>query len=958
MFIPQGQNRTEVPGRWWLPMVNWQSYMGIAPEAANESTVLVASGVDGREKDVLRRSLGFVLLEDLKRRPMRPSIYPVDLTGVQPLWYSSDRVDALTTAGSDPILQCEPFEISRHSATAADTLRGFVVRTRQTLRLNTDVAGSNVNFSEDRPYIALVLVNDNSADPIGTTSRFSYVVPLVPVSRWYKQDVGDPFGVDLPHYTDDRFPNFNPADGSTPTTPIYANDEVVVSFNQRFIYLWSTTGEFEPITLWYDTSYGFIPTFGGGSGQMSNRSLGFHWEKHGVVIPEATQGAIGSTDSGTGLTLAGTYQLAYRWVDSYRNRYTTLSQRQTATVSANDRFQFYGVKYSDVAKDTELTANYDAYQVFCTLKGDATIGKQGGTPYFADYMNTRYFRFRDRPLMYGDFGSGAQPWNAYVFDTVRTDSTLYAVFQDRIFMSDLSLASSYPYTTFDDPGTTPTKVASAIDFQGVTLVASVDGQSGVDFSTGALTPRNTASGYVTLRWSSLNSFAPEVYPTANTFTTKIRSGQPVRLVQVGDFAYLVGDGRIVRIRRVGTGLEIIEVFNGFYLASKRALCDVRGILFGVFRDGVFLIDPTSSSVTRLDNVDRLIRRLWPDTLDSVDAEYDSAQDVVYLLNKTTGGVALVHPSTQKVTLLERTPYAFASSLRVRDSRRVVLTTVTGRFVYPRLWESEDEEGSRTMQAWTKRLTDWPLGQRNYLFRVVSTAYDAGNNWTTVVLAEDAVPLSAEDGASAPAKPLGTPDFYWGGTSVYRVDEATNHGASFEVRGWLRATTAGNPSRLLLRGDVRADLPSGAYISVDPIPFAILVGPVSSGNQSLGTVKRTVAEMNAVVPWVSGTTPTTVPFFEAGVIDVTDTRADEPQPINGPWFPLADTPLRRSRRTFLPRTGVVYTPENPATLFGYIGVSGASGTLLFPFIRTFLTEPGFGLREFAAHGTISASERTE
>lgn len=967
MFLPRPVKLEESKGRWWTPFVNWMSYMGIAPESAKEDLVLVASGVDGTEKDTIRRHRGFVLLEDLKRASMRPTVYATDLSGVQPLWYSAERVAGLVS--QEALLQVEPFEISKHSSTPDESLRGFVIRTRQVLRKNTDTASSNVLFTDPsatKPFIALVLLQGDETAEISSTSRFAFVVPLKPVSRWYMHDgVSTPASA-LPHYNDEAFPDFTPGDGSAATTPIYCEDKIGVGFNQRFLYIWSTTGEFEPVTLWYDPEYGSLLLAGEGKGQMSNRSLGFHWESHGVTLPKPARGTVGATNTGGLSLLNKSYDFAHRFVDSYRNRYSKLSDRLGYLfASLGNRREYGGTRYNTVADDTELSANYDSYFMYGTIgETVAAAGDvNGGTLHFIDYMAARGHRFPDRPQLYADLVAGGLFFNADMLNRVRLDSAVYTSpgFYDTVFCSDQSIANGTADSALHEPGDTPRKALGSIDLQGITVVASVDGQSGVDSGTGAgaLVTRNTSSGYVTLRWSATNTLAQEVYPTPNTYITKIKSEAPTRLLQVGDFGFLVGDGRIIRIRSVGTSLEIIEILSGYYLVGDRAVTDARGILVGFFRDGCYAIDPVSGTPTAIDNVDRVIKELWADTLGSVILEYDTALNCVVALNSATGSLLQMFPQNEKVTCLESTPYRFLVSMRVRNTRRAILVTDSGRFVMFRAWENEDEEGSPNMTGGTWSLDDWDTPDRKWLLEVEAVDWSPALGGTLITVKDGPAQLPARDGAPTIAIGVDETDYFWKGQSIYRVDSSNYYGHRSTVLGWYRPLL-GNP-KLFVQNNVSGVFPVGSKIAYDPIPFAVMLGSLSAGptgtGVSTGSQRRMVAQMNCITPWLTKTAPANLPLFEMGVIDMNDVRETEPQTLMGPWFPRSEeSALRLSRRTLVPKTGT-YDPDNATTGTGQIEPSGASGTLLYPYIRCFLTEPGFSLRELASHGIMSASEAT-
>lgn len=70
-MLSSNPERTEdVSARWDMRFVGWRTNPGLHEPSVGSDGVLVASGVDGRMNGTLRRYLGHILLEDIRRAPM------------------------------------------------------------------------------------------------------------------------------------------------------------------------------------------------------------------------------------------------------------------------------------------------------------------------------------------------------------------------------------------------------------------------------------------------------------------------------------------------------------------------------------------------------------------------------------------------------------------------------------------------------------------------------------------------------------------------------------------------------------------------------------------------------------------------------------------------------------------------------------------------------------------------
>jgi hypothetical protein len=798
------------------------------------------------------------------------------------------------------------------------------------------------------------------------------ILPLIPVHRIYPRNPTEVPPQGIPHYKDystsgSNFPTFRPEDGSAATTPVYANDDIQVTSNSRFIYIFSTTGEFEPITIWADLTYGATdliapydqPT------NMSGRSAGWHWEKFGSVLPKP--GTMTTTVSPTaGLSLAGNYEFAYRYRDTYRNRWSPLSDRKSVTMSSASTIQMNSIRYTSADDpryaewNVELALHYWGYDLWGTF-----VDTVGGNLQLGDAMysvnktvNTTLPFTLAEHMRVGT--STAVPFVTRVFSTTRDDTTSFTgstTNPDLSTLNDNTLAVTRSYDSLtDEPGTIPLRVKSAISYQGLTVVAEelVESEDSTANSSEENITTSVSSPFVNLRWSSLSTVAPEMFPVSNTYLTRISVNSSVALVQAGDFALLLGDGQILRLRRTysaaGPGVAIDEIISGMDLVAPLAVCDVKGSVFGVFRDGAYVIEPNTGSPRKVPLLTRVIQDMWSSTLSSVRAEYDSSLNAVFLLNPSTKNAVILWLDTQLVTTLERIPYQEMVTQRFGGHRRLVLVTGSGRFVVPRMYLSEIPSAYRTLHGGHATFNNWPANTRKFAFPVASVVFNPLTQLTTLKFSGHGFSHNFfrrdfnDNSISVPS----TIDYYWKGLNLYNL--TTKSTVPLEVLGTTPGLT-GNNQEVIIRGDVTSQVAVGDYLAGDPVPFGVLLGALDDGDRLSGTVKRHANSINVVMPFMSGSVPSGVSWFTMGVLDYSDLRGNEPHSSGSLFFP---PPPFESRITSCPSPSVTVSVDRPHDLFGYMP---ATGHLLFPFVRSFVTDPYFELKELVVRGRISGSEVT-
>lgn len=222
---------------------------------------------------------------------------------------------------------------------------------------------------------------------------------------------------------------------------VYANEPVTISCDGRFLNIFSTTGEFKPLTVWFDDQYygcpdptkvtgvGLNPTTGGTTPytyadiddprycwMTAPRAYGWHWESHGFPCYLWNPLAKTAVHTLTGATRAGyatsskQYTTAYRFWDAYRNRYSSVSAPASIVLGGSDN-SFYSLlpiapyewdKWAALEDATETQQIVRArnhrlllfpyYQLYTTFGGGGTLYQTGtyGLVWSATQLETHW----------------------------------------------------------------------------------------------------------------------------------------------------------------------------------------------------------------------------------------------------------------------------------------------------------------------------------------------------------------------------------------------------------------------------------------------------------------------------------------------------------------------------------------------------------------------------------------
>ena len=957
-FEPLPENMPiEADGQWRHETLGWSSQMEISPTASSDGQYIYAVGVDGREVGEVRSDLGHLLLEDLCR--------------THPVYY--DGTSSGTTNYRDltytQVLQMEPFAISAH-AVDGTRVYGFVTRWRGTGNFG------QLDQPAHQPILALWVYDSAVVDSALTdTGRLRLILPRIPTRTVVGATDANGHTNDsrLRHYNDKGF--YSSSVGGYPDRGrlIPCDDDIVVSYNDRFVYIFSSTDEFEPIVVWYNSDDADATPLHFSSAQ----NPGWHWEPMGPNDPgepAASQITV-SLNTTAGYAYGGStayfYKQRHRFLDYFRNRWTSLYKDHylagghgTDLKSVNYILTRYGTTAGVYdANDVEAAMFYRYIELFSAL-GTPREGLTGS--FYSMYTGPTMMKKTVSSLTgvqnwILDPAGTTNVWKFVGFTSATAQDQDIAGGETRQNMSDEGLAAvvtpidAADTLVYDPP---QSYVLGAAHLQGVHFVAT----SVIPKIGGTTLPVVTSyvnSSNVVVNYSELWTEAPEMFRPQNSYITRLDATKPFCLVACGDFMVALGSGPMVRFRLNGSYMETIEFPSGLELVNTKAAVAVGSNLLVGTTSGFYWVDPSTGAASPLGALNRVMRDLWGSTATSVKMVYDPTINAVYVVNTTNSTAIKLWMEKGRITLLEDFPYTMLGQQIIAGAKRAVFCTDQGRFVYPAAYLGESDYGTVTMAGVMGRSSAF-LNYR-FNFRVYSIA---GGGAATFVLT-DGDNTFFEEYVTTHNKSLANE--YWGGFSLYILN-GTNRGRRIpilavdeSVSERVIITTDGDPSSYLAVGD---------YVSFTPVVFGVVGPPLEGTTKGVsGTQHREVHGGNAVLPllitnghaWAAkaGNTEydpgSLYPVMEIGVLDNEGLLRTEPQD-DRIWFDRGYDAAARERTCTLPDIdkGISFDVDNPASMFGYIS---GSGHILFPYFKSWLSNCVFRLKEWAVYGRMVPSEIT-
>jgi len=176
-----------------------------------------------------------------------------------------------------------------------------------------------------------------------------------------------------------------------------------------------------------------------------------------------------------------------------------------------------------------------------------------------------------------------------------------------------------------------------------------------------LSPRD---GFLELRWSPTFREEPESFPPLNAFSTKIPVDQALtcRLVEAGDFLYLLGGTYVYRVQRSGSVVIVVEVHRGIPILHRNGMVRVAGRIYVATELGLLELDGRTGNIQEVPNTHRIFYDRWRGSLvagdetNSVRMGYDARMGCIFMLHPTLKECLCFWLSTGKTTMLAYLPY--------------------------------------------------------------------------------------------------------------------------------------------------------------------------------------------------------------------------------------------------------------------------------------------------------------
>jgi len=1105
-------------GRWYYPFTPWQVHLGVSPCSCPDDYLLAAVGVDARLQGVLRRSMGFRLLEDCRRKPM----YSQAAQAGEVTCVTESKMLTDSKGRRYFIKDIFPFSISTHAGTGARH-SGFVARVAHSTSTSATARGIFGQYQPDpdthqqgsgqtatRDWIVLLVYDDSTVDgDLPTTSRFQLIYVMDPT--WEGGGRALPgVGQSLP--TTEGTPAKNALDGlwqygwlylydrvytSSPDGiagweqstngyfPLLTTEAISVWSNERFVYIGSKTGEFRPVTVWFDATG--LQNEDSGSSFDSKRSPGWRFEPMGpgIDIPAETLTFLpvdGIADADTGETLtytdpesfangaahhywmtlygananaavygsgsakSGFIGARWRLVDYYRGRYTPVSQMGRRSIALNQALVVRpkcwfdcgvtggrylredGTALPAIAYDLEAMLGYQFGQVLLTQIADNADVTQAPTfedtdtsmhivetfpckgmkvdsankqkanaisPwmkwYAADIANTGSGRSYDarQPFIALFFNMAAT--STWRVDGVQANSMWKAplrvsqsilreqcrrnhsfTYADDFFTLLVSPADDYTigqlpaYSHIDEEACPPpTTIYASAFYQGASVVATNKRSESVPLDNEPAT-NSRESGFVVLQWSTLTGWFPEVFPYSNSYTTKIPLGSAICMREAGDVLFVIGGGRIVQLRRNGIYMQITEYAASSQLSGPWAAASVRGSVVAITTDGVLMLNPNIAEPQRMDTTDRLMRDLWSTGQSEISAAYDAELDAVFVLHPASETALAMFVSRDAMTMFEDMSFVRVVEAQVEGRKRAVFVTGAGRFVFPRVNESDhpnSQNGWRPIT--TAARVCQTIADYSPLMTVASVALVGTDTEVTI---SDSRKYFSRDGVLERFGMDPEPGFrsdswgryYWNGFRIYNLDGAGAY-TSWPIQS-ARSRSTGEDTIVTFAGDQRAYFTAGDRLTFSPVPMAVLFGPLATNDgTSQGSYRRETDAIHAGVQWLrplSNATALGVPLFRGGLITYNDLRDNEPLATSGPglgrWFWHSTNRATGDGvfATDIPNDNRDYNPLDIARMYGALV---AGGQIMMPWVRCVIPGLELDLKEVAVRGTLPMTE---
>ena len=642
----------------------------------------------------------------------------------------------------------------------------------------------------------------------------------------------------------------------------------------------------------------------------------------GVVLPAAGMTtATGGTGSPYGIE--GQYNMAFRYFDPLRLRWTAMSVAHTATIAAGPAN--VSISLADPSADINSYCAPDpgykyivGYQSLGSL--DTTV-PPGGTLYRAGHGSITTTPHAPVLLFMWEPAAGGattEQWRWWP-----TSDAFLAVDPTRI------------WDPFREVVGEVTRVYATTHFEGVTFaVEERDGQ-------------------LDLRWSPSWRVEPENFPYTNTFPLQVpvSDGGLCRFLAARDALILLAGSKAYRIDKRGTAIQVSTIYDGYSLLHTDAAVVVGNTVFAATQDGLVEINAQDGTVTPLPQLSRVFRRRWRGNLTPGDATasvrlgYDERMKSLYLLHVGLSELFVLSLETAAMTLL---PYCGARSLftcKDLDTGlvdRCYLLGESGWLAYP---NAEEPSGQpRTMGG----------------ARMNSAQISCGFNFKPASVAESGTPVSTAKLTVPGEYPFSRTNVSGGGVADHYVQTdafvipltGAHAGTAMTVNAYdEESLTVNVPS-----GYVAGDFTTATVFSLDPVVFGV-VGSNLWQRQGIPDAfyrRRITGGGVAVASLASEAVIPAVPLLDTsyGLLEFSaclgdDAVASEPKTASTePVVPLQST------AQILP--GESLETGRSSRNWGYLLPDGiVDGNVVLPVVQSYVSDLDLWLHELMVEGFLDS-----
>lgn len=159
-----------------------------------------------------------------------------------------------------------------------------------------------------------------------------------------------------------------------------------------------------------------------------------------------------------------------------------------------------------------------------------------------------------------------------------------------------------------------------------------------------------------VRWSDVFELSVELFPPLNRYVPAVPNNGPVKLMSVGGNGMGFSRDRMFVMSLVNGRMRIREMHEGMTgLVSPEGAEQAGSLVFLVTEKGMKRVDPYGQ-LDDVDAFDRLIKREWKETLESVSLGYDPYMGCLFVLNADLEQMQILWFETAKMTSLKHTNF--------------------------------------------------------------------------------------------------------------------------------------------------------------------------------------------------------------------------------------------------------------------------------------------------------------